>query len=93
MNWIARLTRVADDLLTSEELEAELAAIHIPMPPPQSILDRAISQVERGLNYADGREVVLEAEIADLTEQLRQTRITKQAFTLALVELRQGVMG
>lgn len=86
MTWIARLTRGADEIeVQAHELIAALTE------PPQTILDRALQQVGRGLQFATDRETVLTAEIAEREEQLRQTRVTKSAFELAMNELRSGV--
>lgn len=58
-----------------DALEAELAGEIL-----SSLLDRSSSTVKAMLDRFHDDEVALERDIADLTEQLRQTRVAITAF-------------
>ena len=78
MAWFSPFTRDVVDLsdLTAENLQPEDA-------PDRSLLDRGRSSVEGMLDKFRADERALVAEIADKTEQLRQTRVAIEAFEAA----------
>jgi hypothetical protein len=51
--------------------------------PARSILDRSLAVVSNTLDNFRADELSLEAQIAELTERLRQTRVAITAFSSA----------
>ena len=85
--FIPRLIRNADVRNASLDaaLQADLAdAIAIqPVPTLRGILERNIDAIERALDSAKQHAAGLDAELARVTEELRQTRVSIEAFELA----------
>ena len=89
--FVPRLLRNADmDADLSEALAAAVAIQPAPAVEASSILDRNISSVGRALDSARQHESGLAAELARITEELRQTRVSITAFELAHDKMVEG---
>ena len=72
-------------------LQADLAdAIAIqPAPTLRGILERNVAAMERALDIARQHAAGLDAELARVTEELRQTRVSVEAFELAMERMQR----
>ncbi len=89
--FVPRLLRNADmDAELSDALAGAVAIQPAPAVETPSILDRNISSVSRALDSARQHESGLAIELARITEELRQTRVSIGAFELAHGRMVEG---
>lgn len=87
MSFVGRLLRNADD-----ELSASLADAVSIQPPiaPTDILGNNIARIDSALASGRSHEERLATELARITEELRQTRVSIEAFELAHGKMMEG---
>lgn len=65
----------------------------MPADEPRSILTRNIDSIERALTAAKQHAERLDTELQRVTEELRQTRVSIEAFELAHGKMLEGADG
>ena len=81
-----RSALAAQNVAHDAALQADLADAIAIQPAPATmlnILDRNIAAIDRALESARQHAAGLDAELARATEELRQTRVSIEAFELA----------
>lgn len=84
-NWIPQLLRSAQDI----DISAEMATVET-IKDERSSLEKAMDTTGHFIVRLDGKIADLEADIARMTEELRQSRVVRDGYATALGIMQKG---